>query len=55
MDAETCPNCNEENAFFTLMDKKGAHYECPNCSFEWVDDSIQIEGDENDEEDEENS
>ena len=51
-----CPNCGLENAYFEVMDMKGAHYVCPDCEFEWVDESITAEEDDDEEdfEDEEN-
>lgn len=42
MNTNSCPECNNENAFFTIMDESGAHYECPDCGFEWCDSSIQL-------------
>lgn len=42
----TCPNCQMENAYHTIIDKDGAHYECPDCDHEWVDDSFQIDEEE---------
>lgn len=51
MDTFTCPQCGHENAFFTIMDERGAHYECPDCDYEWCDTSVQIEEDENEDTD----
>jgi len=47
----SCPECQSENAYFTIMDENGAHYECPDCEFEWIDTSFQFE-EENDNDDE---
>lgn len=43
MDTITCPKCGQENAFFSIMDDRGANYECPDCDYEWCDTSVQIE------------
>jgi transposase-like protein len=48
MDTMTCPSCGMDNAFFRIMTKKGAWYECPDCDYEWCDETTQIE-DETDE------
>ena len=45
MDTVTCPNCGYEDAFFSIIDEQGAHYECRNCDHEWIDKSIKIEND----------
>lgn len=39
----TCPNCQMESAYFVIIDEDGAHYECPDCDHEWIDDSEQID------------
>jgi transposase-like protein len=49
MDTTTCPQCLNENAFFRILDEQGAHYECPDCEYEWCDKSVKIV-DEDDEE-----
>ncbi|MEZ4921849.1 MAG: hypothetical protein R2780_01645 [Crocinitomicaceae bacterium] len=37
-----CSN-NHENAYCEYVDENGAHYVCPDCGFEWVDESVQPE------------
>jgi transposase-like protein len=39
----TCPQCGLENAHFDIMDEEGAHYTCPDCDHEWVDEDVEIE------------
>ncbi len=29
-----------ENAYFEILDEKGAHHVCPDCGREWCDTSI---------------
>lgn len=38
-----CPNCGEENAFFN-----GICYECPDCGYEWSDESCPQDEEDND-------
>ena len=44
------PKCGLENAYFEFMDEKGAHYICPDCEYEWCDNSVKIDEDYSDDE-----
>lgn len=48
MDTVECPRCGNDNAFLRIVDKRGVHYECPDCDNEWCDTSFQIEEEEDD-------
>jgi transposase-like protein len=47
-DTVVCPACGNENAFFSVLDENGAHYECPDCDNEWCDSSVQMENESED-------
>ncbi len=43
-------DCDHSDSGFVVLDDDGAHYECYNCGYEWVERSTQIEDEEDEEE-----
>jgi transposase-like protein len=50
METVECPQCGSD-AHFDILDEKSAHYVCPNCDYEWCDDSIKAAEEEEDDDD----
>ena len=48
-DTIECPQCGGD-MHLDILDETGAHYECPNCDYEWCDTSVKAEIEEDDEE-----
>ena len=49
MNTTDCPSCGDEGAYFSIVDENGAHYECPNCDYEWCEDRYASDNSEKDE------